>query len=300
MASPGDDLGRPEDSGNIATPGSGLPPEARRRLEESQGSRSPFATDLSVDEFLLALGSGYHAAGVVMGSSIYHVGWQRTSYTRGEITTSTRAHLHARELALGRMQEEAAALGAHGVIGVRLTAREYEWGQDLLEFTAVGTAVRLAGARRPERPFLCDLSGEDFWTLLQAGYAPRGVAMGYCAYFVYQSRTLASWSASWQNVEIAEFTAGVYEARRRAMNRMEDDVRRLGADGVVGVRIEPTRKMYRTSDDGPVHLRVDFLAIGTAIAGWAAAAPPTPRPVLNLMGLRPMRSAAERTEFRRD
>jgi hypothetical protein len=30
------------------------------------------------------------------------------------------------------------------------------------------------------RPFTSDLSGQDFWTLLQAGYAPLGMVMGTC------------------------------------------------------------------------------------------------------------------------
>jgi uncharacterized protein YbjQ (UPF0145 family) len=48
----------------------------------------------------------------------------------------TNAHQHAAQLALGRLEQEAALLKAHGVIGVRLNTRDYAWGQNMLEYTA--------------------------------------------------------------------------------------------------------------------------------------------------------------------
>ena len=56
----------------------------------------------------------------------------------------TQAMYHARELAMGRMTAEAAELGADGVVGVRFDIGRYEWGADLAEFIAIGTAVRAA------------------------------------------------------------------------------------------------------------------------------------------------------------
>ena len=67
----------------------------------------------------------------------------------------TQAMYHARELAMTRMEEEADALGADGVVGVRLDIGRYDWGADLAEFIAVGTAVKprrrraAPGAQRP-------------------------------------------------------------------------------------------------------------------------------------------------------
>ena len=48
----------------------------------------------------------------------------------------------ARQLAMTRMEEEADQLGADGVVGVRLDIGRYEWGQDMAEFIAIGTAVK--------------------------------------------------------------------------------------------------------------------------------------------------------------
>ena len=89
--------------------------------------------------------AGYEPLGQVMGSSVYHVGWQwmpYSSWNSGELTMLTQAFYEARHLALGRLYQEAALLGATGVVGVRLEKREYEWGAGLLEFAAIGTAIR--------------------------------------------------------------------------------------------------------------------------------------------------------------
>ena len=67
----------------------------------------------------------------------------------------TQAMYHARELAMTRMEEEADQLGADGIVGVRLDIGRYDWGADLAEFIAVGTAVKHARRRaapRAQRP----------------------------------------------------------------------------------------------------------------------------------------------------
>jgi len=78
-----------------------------------------------------------------MGSSIYHTGIQTRKWGQSlELTKLTEAMYNARELAMTRMEEEAAELGADGVVGVRLTVNYYDWGKDAAEFIAVGTAVK--------------------------------------------------------------------------------------------------------------------------------------------------------------
>src|SRR5256886_4359654 len=85
----------------------GLPLQAQRRLSEEVAAGHPlFSSDLSTNEFLLARKLGYTALSQVMGSSIYHVGWQFTrNYTwntsASELTTLTHAHTHATQLAMG-------------------------------------------------------------------------------------------------------------------------------------------------------------------------------------------------------
>src|SRR5579883_1009581 len=123
-----------------------LPPDAKTRLQRmrgGQGVKPLFTSDLSVNEFLLVKEAGFDPLGLVVGSSIYHIGFQAGQWSQSqEMDVLTQAMYHARELAMTRMEEEADQLGADGVVGVRLDVSRHEWGNDLAEFIAIGTAVK--------------------------------------------------------------------------------------------------------------------------------------------------------------
>ncbi len=285
-----------------------LPIQARRRLTEEQVAGHPlFSSDLSVNEFALSRDEGYTALSQVMGSSIYQVGWQYTrNYTwntqENELTVLTNAHQHATMLALRRLEEEALLLKAHGVIGVRFSRREYEWGQNLLEYTAIGTAIKLPDTPVPSHPFLSDLSGQEFWTLLQAGYKPVGIVVGYCSYYVslgsnYASQLRSYWyGAAAYNQEIQPFTQGFYTARHLAVSRLESMARSFNATGVVGMHIDSNREVVDYEQERGEYqpklyymdLKVEFAAIGTAITAISKDhVIPKPQPTLTITDLRP-------------
>ncbi len=155
---------------------------------------------------------------------------------------------HARELAMTRMEAEAAALGADGIVGVRLEIEFKEFGTDLAEFIAVGTAVQAdeAHAKTPDgfswrnnkgQPFTSDLSGQDFWTLLAAGYAPLGHDDGHLRLSHRPSADDPEDGQAGRNVEIPQFTEALYDARELAMSRMQAEAEALGAEGIVGVQL---------------------------------------------------------------
>ena len=147
----------------------------RRLAEMRPGQKtSLFTSDLTVNEFLLVREAGFRPLGLVLGSSIYHVGFQRGQWSKNqELDRLSQAMYHARELAMSRMETEADVLGADGIVAVRLEIEFKEFGTDLAEFVAVGTAVKAEepGEWRNNtgKPFTSDLSGQDFWTLVQAG-----------------------------------------------------------------------------------------------------------------------------------
>ncbi len=63
----------------------------------------------------------------------------------------SQAMYHARELAMSRMEAEADELRADGIVGVRLDVEMKEFGSDIAEFIAVGTAVQGRGGRGRRR-----------------------------------------------------------------------------------------------------------------------------------------------------
>ena len=93
----------------------------------------------------------------------------------GSFGPLVQAMYQARRTAIDRMTAECAALGGHGVVGVRLSRGPFSLGG--LEFTAIGTAVRAPdAARRPRTPFTCGVSGQEFAKLIMAGWVPAGLA----------------------------------------------------------------------------------------------------------------------------
>lgn len=251
-----------------------LPKDAGRRLAELETGL--FTSDLSVNEFLLIKEVGFHPLGLVMGSSIYHIGLQTRKWGESqELTKLTEAMYNARELAMNRMEEEAAELGADGIVGVRLDVNYYEWGNDAAEFIAVGTAVKaengLSYRNKAGKPFTSDLSGQDFWTIMQTGHVPQGLVMGTCVYHIAHRTAGQTMATMGRNAEMTSFTQALYEARELAMTKMQDEAEALDASGIVGVRLEEKSHQWGSHT-------IEFLSLGTAVVKTDAA-PKLPKPV---------------------
>jgi uncharacterized protein YbjQ (UPF0145 family) len=243
----------------------GIPESGIERIErmKREVARGFFTSDLSINEFLLVKHAGFEPLGLVLGSSIYHIGFQQAMWSRNqEMGVLTQAMYHARELAMTRMEEEADQLGADGIVGVRLNIGRYEWGADLAEFIAIGTAVKHRDGqlhRSPSgRPFTSDLSGQDFSTLLRSGYRPVGLVMGNCVYHVAHQGLRAAWRQIGRNQEMPTYTQALYEARELAMERMQTEANELQADGIVGARI------VQGSHGWGSHV-IEFFAIGNGV-----------------------------------
>ena len=124
-----------------------LPLGAEQRLRHDAETPS-FTATRGAREFSLLAGDDVLPVGIVTGSCVYHVGtvWPPMQQS-DELTILTTAHVQVRRRALDRLQQEAALLGAHGVLGVKLEFRTRqvpaEQGGELLEYSATGTAVRL-------------------------------------------------------------------------------------------------------------------------------------------------------------
>jgi uncharacterized protein YbjQ (UPF0145 family) len=245
--------------------------EAALRKLGDVGASKPgavFTSDLSVNEFLLVSEVGFRPLGLVAGSSVYHTGTQIGPLRNNqELDVLSRAMADGRELAMSRMQLEAATLGASGVVGVRLKVLRHDFGSELAEFVAIGTAVlaeqKLAAHRQYWRdvkgqPFTSNLSGQDFCALIRAGYAPLGMVVGCCVYHVAHRRPGEIIGNLRSNVEIEQFTRGLYDARELAMGRIQSAAIKLKAEGIVAMELN------QNSHEWGSHT-TEFLAVGTAI-----------------------------------
>lgn len=256
-----------------------------------------FTSGLSCGEFLLAAEAGFESAGVVMGSSVCHVGLQPpvtsvaqltgpsygTMYSLvpqdgGELTELEHAMRTARNAALKRLEDDARAVGADGIIGVNVETAWDSWYDGALEFVLTGTAVRRtkratagrwpAGGEGDPPVFTTGLSGQDFWALLRSGYRPAGLVMGYCAY-VAEPEFAAT------TRELRGPTRAVYTAREKAVERMRSQAGQLRAKGIVGVRLDGLDGLSRLPDARVLEFRATGTAV-TPIDGVTAVEPPAP------------------------
>jgi uncharacterized protein YbjQ (UPF0145 family) len=83
--------------------------------------------------------------------------------------------------------------------------------------------------------------------------------MGTCVYHV-GIQSMRQWFSqiAGQNVEMANYTQALYQARELAMERMQAEAEQVGAQGIVGARIEEGTYGW------DAHV-IEFFAIGTAI-----------------------------------
>ena len=269
----------------------GIPPRAEQRLAElreargaPQGAgyeeaRTLFTSDLSVNEFALMTRTGLQPVSQVMGSSVYHVGWQgmpgsffgmgRGAY---ELEVLSEAWNSARSLALSRLQQEARFAGADAVVGVHIQCGAHDFAPNTVEMVAVGTAVRTSGTERTDPPVLCDLSGQDLWNLVQAGYRPVGVVGATTIFYVVPQWSTQALTTSWlsgrSNQELPDFTQAIYTAREVAFGHLSAQAQAFGAHGIVGVSIDQKigrREVETGNNTRRIDLIVTLHVLGTAI-----------------------------------
>jgi uncharacterized protein YbjQ (UPF0145 family) len=127
----------------------------------------PFTSDLSAQDFFRLLAAGAVPVAFVLGTCVYHIAHQsafqamRQTGQNQEMVQFTQGIYEARELALGRMQEEATHAQASGIVGVRVEVANHVWGEHATEFLALGTAVR----RLADEHRLPDTSPKPTFTL---------------------------------------------------------------------------------------------------------------------------------------
>jgi uncharacterized protein YbjQ (UPF0145 family) len=272
--------------------------------------RPPAAlSDLSVTEFLTLSRMGFLPHGVVVGDAIVDAGINRLYGQTRELDQMSHAMRVARQLAVTRMREQAQAHRAEGVVGVRMQVEHHKWrgGHHVVKILALGTAVAFDPAHAPPelgasplltladgRPFTSALSGQDFVTLLRAGYRPVSVAMGCCV-FELNALAVRRMAGTGQNEEVVEYTRALSDAREAAMSRMTRD---LFADfGVHGARHAEKHpdapagvvgmKVSETTHAGAKNV-IEYTAVGTAVAHLRqgdprkADVPPAPQIVVSL------------------
>lgn len=279
--------------------GRGLPPVAAARIERfsSSGLRTSL---LSVPASVSLDSVGFEPVGEVLGCIVEQISWTGyggcglgawgaggwgmaggwggpQAFTVLSSGSSryfgygpyVQAVEHGFGTALRRMLDEATALGADGVVGVRLTETHLDHARGTREFIALGTAVRARTQVRPHRPFTTDLPGTDVAKLLSRGWCPVELQVAIEVALRHDDwRTQTQAGQFFQgNVEVSGYTELVQQTRQLARGKLQKALARAGADGGVVSDMRLRIWEIEPSDNHRDHV-AEATILGTAIAAF--------------------------------
>jgi len=173
------------------------------------------------------MGGGQGNAGYA-GRGMYG---QNLSCDTVTVTPWKRALQQAQQLAMGRLEQEARALGGDGVVAVRFTENNLPNGA--VEFSVIGTAVRGPGDRRSSHLFTSALSGQDLVRLMRAGWMPIQLLFGIACMTRHDDLNTRLNQGSWSNVELTGYTQLAVDTRAEARMQLAREAARVGAEVAV-------------------------------------------------------------------
>ena len=223
-----------------------------------------FTTSASGTELFCHLEAGYTPVSFVMGNVAYALGLGRgiaggiSTLARGEVTQYSEMYNRIRHLALYRMRREAAAVGANAVVDVRIDLRPF--GPGVVELLMTGTAAHhpalVPSSSQPSDVATSELSGAELFSLAHLGYAPVQLVMATSVYSLGLVGGIGASFAALAKGELKELTELVYGARENCLSLLKAEARELGAERVIGNRLQ-----IRELSPG----LIEVVAVGTAV-----------------------------------
>jgi uncharacterized protein YbjQ (UPF0145 family) len=220
-----------------------------------------FSTSANGQELYCQLDCGFNPVQFVFGNVAYSIGigggvmGALRSLKSGEVIEYSGMLNRTRHLALERIQSEAREAGANAVLGIQTTISSLIGIQEML-MTGTASYHPDLPAEFKDHPITSDLTNEEMWNVIHAGYCPIKLVLGVSVFSVGLAGGVKAMFKSFVRGEVKELTYLIYQARIKALSMIEEDAAGCGAEDVVGV------KTYVYDLGGGV---VEMLAIGTAI-----------------------------------
>lgn len=220
-----------------------------------------FSTSANGQELYCQLDCGFEPVQFVFGNVAYALGLAGgikgglRSLKSGEVIEYSQMLSTTRHLALERIAAEAKEAGANAVLGIQTLISPLVGVQEML---MTGTASHHPNLPKEfsDNPITSDLTNEEMWNVINAGYCPIKLVLGVSVFSVGFAGGIKAMFKSFVRGEIKELTYLIYQARVKALSMISEDSLGSGADDVVGV------KTYVYDLGGGV---IELLAIGTAI-----------------------------------
>jgi uncharacterized protein YbjQ (UPF0145 family) len=221
-----------------------LPSFVEARLGAAAAGRAPWVATMSAAELVLARSKGIRPLAMVSGTCWFHYGW---SWTEG--------HGAGWRQALARLKQEAAACGANAVVDVKMRKVRLALGESM-DFTLVGTAVRLDSLPAGGDPVVATVPALAFVRLLQADIVPVGIAIG--AQYDY----LQNFSVTWGCRPLPEVGRFWERIRRRALKELQADAQRQGNGVLAHTHLG---QLFRIEQGDSPRLLGRHIVVGTVV-----------------------------------
>jgi uncharacterized protein YbjQ (UPF0145 family) len=230
-------------------------------LRHAQGTEAlRFSTSADMAKLFCQVDAGFSPIRFVFGNVAYSIGLGGSiaggfkSLARGEVAEYTEIFDRTRHLALTRITDEAKRCKANAVVGIETTISPLLGAQEMI---MVGTASHHPAIDAFElKPVTSDMTHEEMWNMVNVGFLPLRLVMGVSVYSLGFKSGVTSLLQSIAGGEVAGLTEILYEAREKALARIQADAERCGADEVIGVKTH----IYDLGGG-----LIEFMAIGTAV-----------------------------------
>ena len=234
-----------------------LPSFVAARLDAVASGKAPWIATMSAAELGLARSKGIRPLAMVSGTCWFHYGY---SWTHG--------HAEGWHLALARLQTEARALGANAVVDVKMRKIQLAM-RDSMDFTLLGTAVRIDGLPAGEHPVVATVPALEFVRLLEAGIVPVGIAIGAQYSFLspgseYSARRMQTGGSMFSNAALPQLSHFWEGIRRHALVELRKDTERQGSGVLAHTHLGQLFRIEQGSNAPPRFLG-RHIVIGTVV-----------------------------------
>lgn len=229
--------------------------------EKKPNAEHCFSTAANGQELYCQLDCGFEPVQFVFGNVAYALGigggimGALRSLKAGEVHEFSGMLNKTRHLALERICTEARQAGANAVLGIQTEIAPLCGVQEML---MKGTASHHPALPKEcnETPITSDLTNEEMWNVINAGYCPIKLVLGVSVFSIGLAGGIKALMKSFVRGEVTELTYMIYQARLKALGMISQDAASCGAEDVLGV------KTYVYDCGGGI---IELLVIGTAI-----------------------------------
>jgi uncharacterized protein YbjQ (UPF0145 family) len=196
-------------------------------------------TGLSGNEMFCLHLKGFAPGELVIGNSVYSMGFVGSvgagfkTMMGGEIEQVTQIVHEGRQSALDRMIKEAEH---HGGIGITGVSSELIWQSGNVEFLSIGSCIHHEGNKSEKLAFSTSADGQELYCQLDCGFMPIKFAFGNVAYSIGIGGGVMGGLRSLARGEVKEFSDVFNATRHRALTRITEEARSVGANAVLGIQ----------------------------------------------------------------